>query len=112
MQRAAIFLVPLCLLLRAPVMAAEKPSAQPGMAQVPTWSRDDLKFFFHGSMGTEIFPESVLRTFIKVYPELFPTSNLAHLGLIADPDFGWPIGLSRKTAVKHLGNLPAVGIKS
>jgi len=28
-------------------------------------------------MGTEIFPEPVLRTFIKIYPELFPTSNLA-----------------------------------
>ncbi|HEY2714096.1 MAG TPA: hypothetical protein VGI60_16410 [Chthoniobacterales bacterium] len=110
MQRAAILFVPLFLLLHAPIMAAEKSFAQPGMAQVPTWSRDDLNFFLHGSMGTEIFPEPVLRTFIKVYPELFPTSNLAHLGLIPDPDFGWPIGFSRKTAVKHLGNLPAVGI--
>ena len=77
MQRAATFLVPLFLLLHVPIMAAEKSPALPGMAQVPTWSRDDLNFFLHGSMGTEIFPEPVLRTFIKIYPELFPTSNLA-----------------------------------
>ncbi len=61
-------------------------------------------------MGTEVFPEPVLRAFIKVYPDLFPTSDLSHLGLIPDPEFGWPVGFSRKTAVKHLGNLPAVGI--
>lgn len=79
-------------------------------AQVPTWSRDDLNFFLHGSMGTEIFPEPVLRAFFKTYPELFPTSNLSQFGLIPDPEFGWPIGFSRKTAVRHLGNLPAVGI--
>ena len=79
-------------------------------AQVPTWSQDDLNFFLHGSMGTEIFPEPVLRALIKTYPDLFPTSDLSHLGLIADQDFGWPIGFSRKIAVKHLGDLPAVGI--
>ena len=79
-------------------------------AQVPTWSRDDFNFFLHGSMGTEVFPEPVLRAFIKTYPDLFPTADLSHLGLIPDRDFGWPIGFSRQTAVKHLGNLPAVGI--
>jgi hypothetical protein len=79
-------------------------------SQVPDWSRDDLNFFLHGSMGTEIFPEPVLRVFIKTYPQLFPTTDLSHLGLIPDDEFGWPIGFSRKTAVKHLGNLPAVGI--
>jgi hypothetical protein len=35
---------------------------------------------------------------------------LSHLGLIPDAEFGWPIGFSRKPSVKHLGNLPAVGI--
>src|SRR5215831_11741897 len=69
-------------------------------AQVPTWSRDDLRFFLHGSMSTEVVPESVLRAFIKTYPELFPSNDLSHLGLIPDPDFGWPIGFSRKS-VKH-----------
>lgn len=78
--------------------------------QVPTWSQDDLQFFLHGSMSTEVVPEPVLRTFIKIYPDLFPTKDLSHLGLIPDPDFGWPIGFSRKTEVKHLGGLPAVGI--
>jgi hypothetical protein len=79
-------------------------------AQTPGWSRDDLNFFLHGSMGTEIFPEPVLRAFIKTYPELFPIADLSHLGLIPDREFGWPIGFSRKIAVRHLGNLPAVGI--
>lgn len=79
-------------------------------AQVASWSRDDLNFFLHGSMGTEIFPEPVLRALIKTYPELFPSGDLSHLGLIPDQEFGWPIGFSRKMAVRHLGNLPAVGI--
>jgi hypothetical protein len=60
-------------------------------------------------MGTEIIPEAVLRAFIKTYPDLFPTADLSHLGLIPDPDFGWPIGFSR-TEVKHLGGLPSVGV--
>jgi len=78
--------------------------------QVPDWSKGDLDFFLHGSMGTEIFPEPVLRAFIKTYPDLFPSADLSHLGLIPDHDFGWPIGFSRSPSVKHLGNLPAVGI--
>lgn len=90
--------------------AADKKPAPPGLAQVPTWSQDDLDFFLHGSMSTEVIPERVLRTFIKTYPDLFPTEDLSHLGLIPDPTFGWPIGLSRRTQVKHLGGLPAVGI--
>ena len=77
--------------------------------QVPTWSRQDMDFFLHGSMGTEVVPESVLRAFIKTYPDLFPTSDLSHLGLIPDIRFGWPIGLSRKN-VRHLGGLSAIGI--
>ena len=77
--------------------------------QVPSWSKDDLSFFLHGSMSTEVVPEAVLRAFIKTYPDLFPSSDLSHLGLIPDSDFGWPIGLSRKN-VQHLGGLPAVGI--
>src|SRR2546423_6980049 len=78
-------------------------------AQVPSWSEDDLNFFLHGSMGTEVIPEAVLRAFIKTYPDLFPTNDFSHLGLIADPEFGWPIGFSRRN-IKHLGELSAVGI--
>ena len=78
-------------------------------AQIPKWSSDDLKFFLHGSMSTEVVPEAVLRAFIKIYPDLFPSQDLSHLGMIPDPDFGWPIGLSRKE-VKHLGGLPALGL--
>lgn len=32
--------------------------------QVPKWSAEDLSFFMHGSMSTEVVPESVLRAFI------------------------------------------------
>jgi hypothetical protein len=41
-------------------------------AQIPKWSADDLDFFLHGSMSTEVVPEPVLRAFIKIYPDLFP----------------------------------------
>src|ERR1700710_2384827 len=75
-------------------------------AQIPRWSSDDLKFFLHGSMSTEVVPEPVLRAFIKIYPELFPQQDLAYLGFIPDPQFGWPIGFSRKK-VSHLGDLPS-----
>jgi Cytochrome c len=54
-------------------------------------------------------PESVLRAFIKTYPDLFPSWDLTHLGMIPDKEFGWPIGFSRKN-VQHLGNLSAIGI--
>lgn len=60
-------------------------------------------------MSAEMIPESVLRAFIKVYPDLFATNDLTHLGLIPDPEFGWPIGISRAN-VKHLGELPSLGI--
>src|SRR2546428_580917 len=89
-----------------PVFSADRIDIE----QVPTWLQADMNFFLHGSMSTEVIPESVLRAFIKTYPDLFPTADLSHLGLIADPEFGWPIGLSRKSEVKHLGGLPAVGI--
>jgi hypothetical protein len=89
--------------------AAKKNPAPPGLAQVPTWSQDDLNFFLHGSMSTEVIPEAALRAFTKTYPDLFPTADLSHLGLIPDPGFGWPIGFSR-TEVKHLGGLPSVGV--
>src|SRR5438477_12099652 len=86
-----------------------KPNFAIDKRQVPGWSSADLNFFLHGSMGTEVVPETVLRAFIKTYPDLFPTTDFSHLGLIADPQFGWPIGFSR-TNVKHLGGMSAVGI--
>jgi hypothetical protein len=92
-------------------IAADQPAkAKIDPAQIPKWSADDLEFFLHGSMSTEVVPERVLRAFIKIYPDLFPASDLAYLGLIPDPVFGWPIGFSRKAEVKHLGGLSAVGI--
>ena len=72
--------------------------------QVPTWSQDDMEFFLYGSMSTEVVPEAVLRAFEKIYPDL----NLFDFGLI--PGGPWPIGFSRKSEVKHLGGLSAVGI--
>jgi hypothetical protein len=108
MSRFAAF--PLFLFFVRPLDSGAAMPLNSVRAQVPTWSAEDLRFFLHGSMGTEIFPEPVLRSFIKIYPDLFPTGDLTHLGLIPDQEFGWPIGFSRKPAVKHLGNLPAVGI--
>jgi len=77
--------------------------------QVPSWSRSDLNFFLHGSMSTEVVPETVLRAFIRTYPDLFPKEDLSNLGLIPDEKFGWPVGFSRKK-VPHLGGLSAVGV--
>jgi len=67
-------------------------------AQVPGWSRRDLEFFLHGSMSTEVVPETVLRAFIRAYPDLFSSADFTHLGLIPDPAFGWPVGFSRARA--------------
>jgi hypothetical protein len=92
------------------IAADQPPKPKIDPAQIPKWSAEDLGFFLHGSMGTEVVPERVLRAFVKIYPDLFPASDLAYLGLIPDPAFGWPIGFSRKAQVKHLGNLSAVGI--
>jgi mono/diheme cytochrome c family protein len=92
--------------------ASNQPStAKTGIdaAQIPKWSAEDLDFFLHGSMSTEVVPEPVLRAFIKIYPDLFPQQNLAYLGLIPDPKFGWPIGFSQRR-VNHLGDLPALGV--
>lgn len=90
-------------------VAANVPNVAVAHQQAPSWSKDDLNFFLHGSMSTEVVPESVLRAFIKTYPELFPSWDLTHLGLIPDKEFGWPIGFSRKN-VEHVGNMSAIGI--
>ena len=90
-------------------LADPKKSLGIDTAQVPKWSAEDLKFFLHGSMSTEVVPEAVLRAFIKTYPDLFPSPDLAYLGLVPDSDFGWPVGFSRKE-VKHLGGMPSLGI--
>ncbi len=89
--------------------AAKTQAISADFDQVPTWSKEDRQYFLHGSMSTEVVPESVLRAFMKVYPDLFPTSDFSHLGMIPDADFGWPIGISR-TNVPHLGNLPSLGV--
>jgi hypothetical protein len=89
--------------------AEDVPNVAVAHAQVPSWSNDDLNFFLHGSMSTEVVPEAVLRAFIKIYPDLFPSGDLTYLGMIPDKEFGWPIGFSRKN-VEHLGNMSAIGI--
>src|SRR6266568_4763043 len=114
--RACAAFVVVASVLGGRIDASQKPAARDGGSynvdtqQVPSWSKDDLNFFLHGSMSTEVVPEAVLRAFIKTYPDLFPSADLSHLGMIPDKEFGWPIGLSRKSEVKHLGGLPAVGI--
>src|SRR5262249_4963731 len=65
--------------------------------------------FLHGSMSTEFVPETVLRAFMRTYPDLFPKQDISHLGVIPDPAFGWPVGFSRRK-VPHLGGLSSVGV--
>jgi hypothetical protein len=89
--------------------AAPATSAGAALAQAPGWSREDLDFFLHGSMSTDVIPERVLRAFVRTYPELFPRDDLSSFGLIPDPSFGWPVGFSRRP-VPHLANLPSVGV--
>lgn len=98
------------LLISATTSSDRTPKIDIAHQQVPSWSTEDLNFFLHGSMSTEVVPEAVLRAFIKTYPDLFPAGDLTHLGLIPDKEFGWPIGISRKKSVTHLGGLSAVGI--
>ena len=111
LRRASGLLIFLVAAVTSSADSPTSPKKIPGIdnAQIPKWTSDDLNFFLHGSMSTEVVPEPVLRAFIKTYPDLFPRADLAHLGLIPDPEFGWPIGFSRKE-VKHLGNLPSVGL--
>ena len=77
--------------------------------QVPTWSPDDLRFFLHGSMSTEVVPENVLTAFRATYPELFPGKDLTVFGLLPDPETDLPVGVSRRE-VDHLGGLRSIGI--
>jgi mono/diheme cytochrome c family protein len=98
-----------CSISRDGWLPSQTRSAGTGTAQVPRWSEQDMDVFLHGSMSTEVVPETVLRAFIRTYPDLFPTADLSHLGLIPDPAFGWPVGFSRRH-VPHLGGLSAVGV--
>jgi hypothetical protein len=74
--------------------AVHDSSTQVDGEQVPTWSAKDMEFFHHGSMSAEVIPEGVLRAFTKIYPDVFATNDLTYVGLIPDPEFGWPIGLA------------------
>lgn len=70
----------------AVAMPADEPAkAKIDLAQIPKWSAEDLDFFLHGSMSTEVVPERLLRAFIKIYRDLFPASDLAYLGLLSGP---------------------------
>ncbi|KAF0242232.1 MAG: hypothetical protein FD180_4029 [Planctomycetota bacterium] len=77
--------------------------------QVPGWSAEDREFFLHGSMGTEVLPEILLRAWAETEPGLFPTVTLTNFGAIADRPDGPPVGFSLRR-VEHLGGLPSLGI--
>ena len=65
---AVLLLTLIAILAGAGLAAPTKKADSIWRAQVPGWSKDDLDFFLHGSMGTEVFPEPVLRAFIAAYP--------------------------------------------
>ena len=87
-----------------PALAQYQPAIQ-----VPAWSPDDLRFFLHGSMSTEVVPEKILAAFRTTYPDLFPGKDLTIFGLLADADSDLPVGVSRRK-VDHLGGLRSIGI--
>lgn len=78
-------------------------------AQTQNWSADDMNFFLHGSMSTEVIPENVLTAFRATYPQLFGGKDLTSFGLIPDADSDLPIGVSRRS-VPHLGGLTCIGV--
>jgi len=109
MLRILLFVVGFVALISTSAPSAAPEPKSIDRAQVPTWSQEDMDFFLHGSMSTEVIPEIVLRAFFQTYPDLFPNQNLSQFGLIPDPKFGWPIGFSRKN-VTHLGGQSAIGV--
>ncbi len=112
--RAWIGLATVCVAIlgyeRLPAQA-ESPSASTRLfrEQAPDWSADDLEFFLHGSMGTEVVPELVLQAFRATFPDLFPGGDLTAFGLIGRREDESPIGVSRRS-VPHLGGLRSIGI--
>jgi hypothetical protein len=90
-----------------PVAAADPVTIE--SAQVPKWSAQDKRFFLHGSMSTEVFPERVLAAFRATYPDLLPGDGFTPFGLIPDSEAGMPVGFSRRE-VDHLGGLPSIGL--
>lgn len=86
-----------------------RPDDATARAQTPSWTEADTRFFLHGSMSTEVVPETVLRAFQATYPELFPAPGLSAFGFLDDPASDLPIGFSRGS-VAHLGGLSSVGI--
>lgn len=78
-------------------------------AQTPTWTREDMEFFLHGSMGVEFLPERLLTAFRATYPSLFPGADLSAFGLLHDRGYDLPVGLSRRE-VPQLGGQVALGL--
>src|SRR5437879_3860132 len=77
-----------CTIEENPIPKSRSGSSNTQLDQVPGWSRQDLDFFLHGSMSTEFVPETVLRAFVRIYPDLFPSQDFSHFGLLPDQSFG------------------------
>ena len=101
----------LATLMGALALSTASAQERPGfdLTQVPTWSHEDMDFFLHGSMSTEVVPERVLKAFMATYPDLFHGNDLSTFGLIPDAVGGWPIGISQRE-VPHLANQSSIGI--
>ena len=82
----------LAMLVGALALSTASAQERPGfdLTQVPTWSHEDMDFFLHGSMSTEVVPERVLKAFMATYPDLFHGNDLSTFGLIPDAAGGWP----------------------
>src|SRR5437588_13124288 len=84
-MKKILSVVALCVTAAAVSVAADQPApAKIDPAQIPKWSADDLNFFLHGSMNTEVVTERLLRACINIYRDLFPASYLAYLRQLLD----------------------------
>ena len=103
---AAIAILAIAVGVHAASNQPSTPKTGTDTAQIPKWSAEDLDFFLHGSMSTEVVPEPVLRAFIKIYPDLFPQQNLAYLGLIPDSEVrlaNWVFAKASKPSRRFAG---------
>ena len=91
--------------MRASTARSRKPEANKGQRdQQRTWN------FFAGLEEHRSPTGNRSSCIHKIYPDLFATSDLTHLGLIADAEFGWRIISVAQTSSISAGCLHSASI--
>lgn len=88
---------------------AQLPQHSQKEQQVPNWSKDDMEFYLHGSMGSEFLPLFAFEGFRATYPELFPKGDFTEFGLLEDKSSHIAVGITVGEP-KHLAGMKAFGI--